>query len=874
MHSTLIRLKSELSKSTHGKKVDEGMKERLLTVCNILLGVAEDAEVKPENEGLRSRIEEVKEKCYDVMDLLEEVKVARVELCFCNPVPPSRRRLKRMVEEFEGLSRHRDLFRSGVVDFFKLGPVADMETGFQPRSHALYGRDYETEFLWIKLFDPFGNNNSFEDIRVISVVGAPGIGKTAVAKYAFQFPIVRYHFEIRAWISAFEDLDLIKFLKVFIEIFTNDVVYNVETEVLQLRFRQIVEKKRCLVVLDDVSQENPQHWLHLKKLFKFCDPRSRILITTRNQEVAHNAGSLSTDILELRGLSEEACLSIFKDCALVAPEAKIPNELRSNITNICNGSPLNAESLGRFIYRRPVEEWPEALKGIDIIHKLSYYPGQSTFFSVSPILRQCLLYCCIFPKNYSIDADTLIKLWMAQGFISSSDQDEEDMEKQAWRCIKELLDRYIFEESKIDDNGNFKFRLEGRMGDFVKFYVGGEYQSRFLDYYYDKEPTQKGLITRHYTLNVGVQASLPESKRLRALHLSSCSIKELPQNIAHLLHLRYLDLSFNHDLKKLPKAICSLLHLQTLNLNGCDSLQKLPKDIGKLVNLLYLEILWTTSLSYLPKGIATLTMLRRLNRFFGNSSANNSKACNLGDLENLNKIRGHITIDGLGAEADVSGAKKASLKNKKDLLGLELWFSFVGSQRKDEAVLEALEAPPGLQGLGIFYYQGESFPNWMTALQNLTHVMLADCSNCSDLPPLGKLLALQSLTIKNMSKVNMVGSGFLGIQLNNAAAGAESSGSSSSQAFPKLQELCFEKLNNWENWIGIGDDGDCAKVIMPSLSSLSIINCSKLRTIPNYIKLKTNLSGGIKRCPSLDLSQHQLSSIFQGTTTTDKVRSS
>ncbi|XP_015950850.1 putative disease resistance RPP13-like protein 1 [Arachis duranensis] len=495
---------------------------------------------------------------------------------------------------------------------------------------------------------------------------------------------------------------------------------------------------------------------------------------------------------------------------------------------------------------------------------------------------------------------------MAQGFISSSDQDGDDMEKQAWRCIKELLDRYIFEESKIDDNGNFKFRLEGRMGDFVKFYVGGEYQSRFLDYYYDKEPTQKGLITRHYTLNVGVQASLPESipraeklhtlmilsdqysfpdpintanllrrtKRLRALHLSSCSIKELPQNIAHLLHLRYLDLSFNHDLKKLPKAICSLLHLQTLNLNGCDSLQKLPKDIGKLVNLLYLEILWTTSLSYLPKGIATLTMLRRLNRFFGNSSANNSKACNLGDLENLNKIRGHITIDGLGAEADVSGAKKASLKNKKDLLGLELWFSFVGSQRKDEAVLEALEAPPRLQGLGIFYYQGESFPNWMTALQNLTHVMLADCSNCSDLPPLGKLLALQSLTIKNMSEVNMVGSGFLGIQLNNAGAGAESSGSSSSEAFPKLQELCFEKLNNWENWIGIGDDGDCAKVIMPSLSSLSIINCSKLRTIPNYIKLKTNLSGGIKRCPSLDLSQHQLSSIFQGTTTTDKVRSS
>ncbi|MED6171860.1 hypothetical protein PIB30_044722 [Stylosanthes scabra] len=339
---------------------------------------------------------------------------------------------------------------------------------------------------------------------------------------------------------------------------------------------------------------------------------------------------------------------------------------------------------------------------------------------------------------------------------------------------------------------------------------------------------------RHCTLNVASQSSLPKSivyaaklhtliilseyssvdstnlaillshmRRLRALGLSSCSIKELPRSVGELLHLRYLDLSFNQDLKKLPQAICNLLNLQTLNLNGCRSLQKLPKGIRKLSKLRHLEILWTLSLTYLPKGIASLTSLRTLIRFLGNSGPS-SKACNLGDDGELNQVQGSIIIDGLGGETNALDAKKANLKSKKDLLGLELRFSAVGSDsnhkdelpKKNKDILEALEAPAELQGLGIFYYQGESFPKWMIALQNLTHLLLADCSNCSVLPPLGKLLSLQSLKIQNMANVEKVGLEFLGIESNNDDDVQEDS-------FPKLQELCFQDMDNWEDWIGI-----------------------------------------------------------------------
>ncbi|RYR23964.1 hypothetical protein Ahy_B02g057450 [Arachis hypogaea] len=172
--------------------------------------------------------------------------------------------------------------------------------------------------------------------------------------------------------------------------------------------------------------------------------------------------------------------------------------------------------------------------------------------------------------------------------------------------------------------------------------------------------------------------SLPRMKRIRALDLSDCPIEKLPSKATELLHLRYLNLSFNHKLKELPSEISNLLNLQTLNLNGC--------------------------------------------------------------------------------KTEISEATRADLKNKENLLGLELWFSMVGSKANDQVLLDSLEAPPQLQSLGIFDYGGR--------------------------------------------------------------------------------------------WTGINVNGGDKK-IMPQLSSLSVVNCEKLESLPDYIKKKENLKPVIEGCPLL-----------------------
>ncbi|RYR72080.1 hypothetical protein Ahy_A02g006279 [Arachis hypogaea] len=492
-----------------------------------------------------------------------------------------------------------------------------------------------------------------------------------------------------------------------------------EMEVLELEIRRITTQLRCLFVLDDVWSVDRNEWLHLKRLFSHCAKGSRILITTRSKKVAEAAESAPTNIVSLSPLSDEDSLSLFKHFAQGGEDIGNENE---------------EMELGAYTM-----EW------------------MPIYSIMPPALRQCLLYCSIFPKNHSIDVDKLIKLWMAQGHISSDEEDK--MEKEGREYVQQLRHHSVFSEFEQDDDGSFKCKLDGGVSDFVQTLAESECHIMFLEGGVEKEvPTEKRVETE---------------PRLRR----HCTLSLVDQT--------------------------------------------------------------------LPESIANAEKLRTL-IIFGSAS---SKECSLGDLENLNNIQGCITIDGLSGESEISEATRAGLKNKKDLLGLELWFSNAGSKDKDQILLDNLEAPPQLQFLGVFYYGGRSFPNWMIELNELKHLVLINCSECNVLPPLGKLPCLESLEIKNMPNVKMVGFEFLGIGLNHEDAGNE--GSSSMIAFPRLQKLHFVKLGYWEEWNGINGNGGDDEKVMPLLSSLSVLNCKELRALPDYIKKKENLKPVIRECPLL-----------------------
>ncbi|KAH9783598.1 hypothetical protein KPL71_009373 [Citrus sinensis] len=165
----------------------------------------------------------------------------------------------------------------------------------------------------------------------------------------------------------------------------------------------------------------------------------------------------------------------------------------------------------------------------------------------------------------------------------------------------------------------------------------------------------------------------------------------------------------------------------------------------------------------------------------------------------------------------------------------------------------------GLKELKLRGYGGTKFPAWLgqSSFENLVVLRFKNCNQCTTLPSVGHLPSLKNLVIKGMAKVRSVGLEFIGKYC--------------SEPFRSLETLCFEDMQEWEEWIShggtAGGDQEAAKGF-PRLRELSILSCSKLKALVWLLLLKegcTNLSELIlSRCrylTALPNSMYNLSSL-------------
>ncbi|KAF9610008.1 hypothetical protein IFM89_019648 [Coptis chinensis] len=243
-----------------------------------------------------------------------------------------------------------------------------------------------------------------------------------------------------------------------------------------------------------------------------------------------------------------------------------------------------------------------------------------------------------------------------------------------------------------------------------------------------------------------IRERLAELTFLRTLDLSSDEyggpphLEVLPSEVSRLLHLRYLDLSGKQRMTELPETMRSLVNLQTLKLNRCPKFRKLPEEIGELSNLRHLEVEDTPHLIYYPRGcIERLSQLRTLSKFV--VSDGSRKGSVIGELGNLNFLKGRLSITGLRHVKTGNEAEQAELQKKINISYLVLNFGdskygtdieHVSSEeeiRRMEGVLENLEPhKESLERLEIRNYVGSTLPlTWM--MSNITYLSLSYCPN-------------------------------------------------------------------------------------------------------------------------------------------------
>ncbi|XP_062078780.1 putative disease resistance protein RGA3 [Humulus lupulus] len=910
---TFQRTREELSLVQNVDKDLAKLKSNLEAIQVVL----EDAETRQlADQSVRNWLDKLKDVTFDMDNVLNEwssailmLKIQRegqtvpigTKKKVCFSIPPAfscfKSKVDRIALRHDIAHKIKDLNEkldaiAVEKDRYKLATTTIERAIERPRTTSLvdeteiHGRDNDVNMLLSKLLCE-ENTNTSRGLEVIPIVGMGGLGKTTLAQLVYKHENVLTHFDKKIWVCVSDPFDEINVAKAIIaEIEGNSPNVN-ELETLAQKIHKYVKGKRFLLVLDDVWTKDKRKWENLKQPLQSGGKGSKVVVTTRNEEVAIMMRA-SNNIIYMELLPEEFCWVIFKQHAFSErreEEWKHLEEIGRNIARKSKGLPLVAKTLGSLMrFKKTKTQWEEVLhnelwktKDVEEI----FTPFLVSYFDLSAIERCCFSYCAVFPKDHDIYKDVLIEIWMSQGYLG---HDGQNAENEGYQCFENLCMRSFFQNLIKDDldGGIRSCKMHDIVHDFAQFLVKKECITM------EVFPVEKNLTidekSRHVTMyQIGEELEAPNysksnEKNIRSLFIVSgpslnvdglffshssafsqlmclrtlslinlCHLGILEDNIGKLIHLRYLNLQGNYNLKGLPESICDLCNLQTLNLSGCRSIKRLPEGMGKLINLKHLYIVGC-GLEGLPRGIGRLSSLRRLDWLV--VSEPKQMYSDIGDLENLIKnLRREYICDIKGCRylGSMFEKKKISFKNigvsKDNRLNLDFGVLEKMSEVEDDSgILEALEPHRNLRSLIIKNYIGPCMsPSWMLSLTHLQRVQLWNCDSCEISPSLQELQFLEHLEIRWMKSLKKVGVEFM----KKAKRDKEDDVGSTSRlnspnlvnsSFPKLKSLLFDSLPQWEKWEGSMAEAEKHFRVMPSLTVLKILNCPRLETLPDLLR--------------------------------------
>ncbi|XP_031248246.1 disease resistance protein RGA2-like [Pistacia vera] len=244
--------------------------------------VLEDAESRQMKEkSVGDWLDKLKDVSYDIDDVLDEWITACRKLqmkeaenasklwkkvcscissnCFC---------CKKVFLRHEIAIKIKDLNeRLGDIAKEKDGFNFSLTTGTRQLEHEVttslinlrevYGRDQDRNTLKNYLL---AESSQESIISTISIIGMGGIGKTTLARLAFNDDEVKTHFDKKIWVCVSDPFDEIRIAKAILESLLGGKKDADELETVLNEIREFIKEKKILLVLDDVWLEDFRKW--------------------------------------------------------------------------------------------------------------------------------------------------------------------------------------------------------------------------------------------------------------------------------------------------------------------------------------------------------------------------------------------------------------------------------------------------------------------------------------------------------------------------------------------------------------------------------------------------------------------------------------
>nr|XP_048329741.1 putative disease resistance protein RGA3 [Ziziphus jujuba var. spinosa] len=326
------------------------------------------------------------------------------------------------------------------------------------------------------LLDPKINEEN--NVSVFATVHYWSSDKNALVRGVFDDEKVVSHFDLR---MRFDIADLnLNERRVIGGILKFDYDENIEMDHLHKVLCEIIKGKRYLLVLNNIDKSNGEICGKSLKslLLGDCANGSKIIVTSLGIKAVADFVSAVEPYIYKRPLDPEESWNLFKNVVFKnngQEEAMINSskivEIGKSIVERCRGNPFTIRTIGSMLLldmesknnnnnnNNPAEAeyWfssflenfskiPQQNINVLLVLKLGCY-------DILPLaLKRCFLYYCrLFPKGFEIESETLINLWVEQGFIYSDSSSEKSLEDAGYEHFEYLLQRYFFEFTKRDE---------------------------------------------------------------------------------------------------------------------------------------------------------------------------------------------------------------------------------------------------------------------------------------------------------------------------------------------------------------------------------------------------------------------------------------